>query len=147
MANYGQSGQDYGGYHGDISGGNYGGGNPRDIGQNDILQRFFGRMPFGGMFNGAQAPSMPQFPFMFGIPPSQLTPSFMPQIAPPNMGNPMNVNDLYSMYGVGPNQPMPVVPNVPNMPPSPVATPSPVEQPQATVPIGVPYGGVVRRVR
>lgn len=79
------------------------------------------------------------FPFMFGIPSSQVTPNFMPQITPPQAGNPQNLNDLYSMYGVGANQPMPVTPNVP---PPPV---SPVEQPVTSLPNGMmPFGPIWR---
>lgn len=88
-------------------------GNPRDgyegSGSAGLLN-----LPYRRVRNPAPIPvaPRPQFPFMFGIPPSQMTPNFMPQIAPPsmgnpNMGNPMNLEQLYSLYGVGLNQPMP----------------------------------------
>ena len=94
-------------------------GNPR--GQ-DVGFAGGGRMPDGGGAFGfslndlrslldqyATPPVQPQpFPFMPGGGPAQMTPNFMPQIAPPAGGQmqaPKSLNDLYSMYGVAPNAP------------------------------------------
>jgi hypothetical protein len=71
---------------------------------------------FGNIFGGQQGSSGGGFPFQFGMPPSQMTPNFMPQIAPPGgmpSQGPQNLNDLYSLYGVAPNAPMPAAPPMP----------------------------------
>ena len=167
MADYGMSGQDYGGNYGDISGGGGGGyGMSRDTPWGP--QSAWSGLRSGGLFGALRGaindPSMPKtmgdpggyntrdgggsmfggplrgplrgmdindilaalrgggqdsqggtsFPFQFGMPPSQVTPNFMPQIAPPGgmpQGQgPQNLNDLYGLYGVAPNAPMPAVP-------------------------------------
>ena len=96
--------------------GDPGGYNTRDAGGGkfgglDINRILTGLQQRGIDRGGASGGS---FPFQFGMPPSQVTPNFMPQIAPPGgmpQGQgPQNINDLYSLYGVAPNAPMPAVP-------------------------------------
>ena len=88
----------------------------------------------------ANTPGTGDFPFMFGMPPSQMTPNFMPQIAPPNQGNPQNLNDLYAMYGAAPNAPMPSAP--PSVPPQP-----PPQAPTQLPPQALPAMPIAPRVR
>lgn len=113
-------------------------GNPRDSygggDRNSLMGPNDGRLR-GMILQMLQSKGLAQggLPFQFGAPPSQVTPNFMPQITPPGgmpQGQgPQNLNDLYGMYGVGANAPMPQAPTLPPPPP-----------PQQPPPQGIPGG-------
>lgn len=116
-----------GGYRG--VGGNQGGpGGAGGISQAQLMQLMQQFMQSGGF-----KPTEGGLPFQFGAPPSQVTPNFMPQITPPGGmpppgQGPQNMNDLYGMYGVGANAPMPQAPTLPPPPPPPPASEAPPQQ-------------------
>ena len=122
---------DPGGYNTRDGGGRVGGSGGLDI--NSLLAA----LQQGGQ--GGQGAG--GFPFQFGMPPSQVTPNFMPQITPPGgmptEQGPQNLNDLYGLYGVAPNAPMPVAPPGPSAATAPAPSPPPVAPPPyMTVPPG-----------
>ena len=96
--------------------GDPGGYNTRDGGGANINKILSALKQQGIDLGGGQGGDpIPPFPFQFGLPPSQVTPNFMPQIAPPGGmpppgQGPQNLNDLYGLYGVAPNAPMPAMP-------------------------------------